>query len=53
MKIESSAFENNGTIPEKYTCDGENISPPLEFTGIPNNAVSLVLLMDDPDVRDV
>ena len=50
MKIESSAFENNGTIPEKYTCDGENISPPLEFTGIPNNAVSLVLLMDDPDV---
>jgi len=49
MKISSPAFENNGTIPAKYTCDGENISPPLQFEGISENAQSLTLIMDDPD----
>lgn len=50
MKITSTAFEHNGKIPSIYTCDGENINPPLEFPDIPENAKSLVLLMDDPDV---
>lgn len=50
MKITSSAFGNNSKIPSKYTCDGENINPPLEFSDIPNSAKSLVLIMDDPDV---
>ncbi|OGH24953.1 MAG: hypothetical protein A3B47_02520 [Candidatus Levybacteria bacterium RIFCSPLOWO2_01_FULL_39_24] len=49
MKIISSVFENNSKIPSKYTCDGENINPPLSFLEIPTNAKSLVLIMDDPD----
>jgi Raf kinase inhibitor-like YbhB/YbcL family protein len=49
IKVSSSAFEANGTIPRKYTCNGENINPPLEFEGIPEEADSLVLIMDDPD----
>lgn len=49
IKVFSSAFESNGTIPKKYTCSGENINPPLELQGIPEEARSLVLIMDDPD----
>ncbi len=49
IKVLSSAFESNGTIPRKYTCNGEDINPPLVFEGIPEKADSLVLIMDDPD----
>ncbi len=49
MKIESKAFENGGVIPSKYTCDGENIIPPIVFSDVPETAQSLVLIMDDPD----
>lgn len=49
MKITSPAFTHNTQIPAKYTCDGENINPPLEFSGIPQNTKSLVLIVDDPD----
>lgn len=49
MKITSSAFNHNQNIPSKYTCDGENISPPLSFLGVPKNAKSLILIVDDPD----
>ena len=49
MIITSSAFKNNSKIPSKYTCDGENINPPLEFSDIPKETNSLVLIMDDPD----
>ena len=49
MKIISSVFQNNTKIAYKYTCDGENVSPPLEFLDIPENAKSLVLIVDDPD----
>lgn len=49
MEISSPAFENNGSIPRKYTCQGNNINPPLEFSDIPENTVSLALIMDDPD----
>lgn len=49
MKIESSAFGNNQSIPSKYTCDGENISPPLKISGVPEGTKSLVLISDDPD----
>jgi len=49
MEIKSTAFENNEKIPSKYTCDGENISPPLSFSNIPENTKSLVLICEDPD----
>lgn len=49
MKITSSAFTHNSKIPAKYTCDGENINPPLKFVDVPNNTKSLVLIVDDPD----
>jgi len=49
MKITSTAFENNSQIPKKYTCDGENINPPLAFEDIPDTAKTLVLIVEDPD----
>ena len=49
MKIISSAFNHNEKIPSKYTCDGVNVSPPLQFLGVPKSAESLVLILDDPD----
>jgi Raf kinase inhibitor-like YbhB/YbcL family protein len=49
MKISSSAFGHNGQIPTKYTCDGSDINPPLRFEGVPADAKSLALIVDDPD----
>ncbi len=49
MRLSSSAFEDGGYIPPKYTCDGEDVSIPLEFDDIPEEAQSLALIMDDPD----
>jgi Raf kinase inhibitor-like YbhB/YbcL family protein len=49
IKVFSSAFAANVSIPGKYTCDGTNVNPPLEFEGIPEDAESLVLIVDDPD----
>nr|WP_305891119.1 YbhB/YbcL family Raf kinase inhibitor-like protein [Methanolobus chelungpuianus] len=49
MLISSSAFDNGSQIPVRYTCDGENINPPLEFGNIPEGTESLVLIIDDPD----
>jgi Raf kinase inhibitor-like YbhB/YbcL family protein len=47
--VKSSVFENGGDIPSKYTCQGENINPPLFITGIPKEAKTLALIMEDPD----
>lgn len=49
MKLSSDAFEDNGMIPKIYTCDGENVSPPLSISGVPQGAKSLALVLDDPD----
>lgn len=49
MKISSSAFSLNGSIPPKYTCDGADVNPPLTIENVPTDAKSLVLIMDDPD----
>ncbi len=47
--LESSAFDHAQAIPERYTCDGEDLSPPLRWTNVPEQARSLALLVDDPD----
>ncbi len=49
MELSSSAFEPNATIPTVYTCDGDNISPPLTIVEVPDEAVALALIVDDPD----
>jgi Raf kinase inhibitor-like YbhB/YbcL family protein len=49
MNISSDAFKSDSSIPAKYTCDAENISPSLTWSDIPAEAKSLVLIMDDPD----
>ena len=50
MKLTSSAFKANGLIPSQYTCDGSDTSPPLAISGVPAEAKTLALIMDDPDV---
>jgi Raf kinase inhibitor-like YbhB/YbcL family protein len=49
IKITSSAFEEGGMIPKRYTCDGEDVSPPLAWTAVPHGTKSLALICDDPD----
>lgn len=49
MELSSAAFKNGSSIPKQYTCDGPNVSPPLQWSGVPNNSKSLALLVDDPD----
>ncbi len=49
ISISSMAFKEGEMIPKKYTCDGENVSPSLEWTGIPRGTKSLSLICDDPD----
>lgn len=51
MEIKSSAFQDGETIPGKYTCEGPNVNPPLEFVNIPSAAKSLVLMVEDPDAE--
>ena len=50
--LTSPAFQNNGEIPAVYTCEGEDISPPLVWSDIPAGTRSLVLIVDDPDAPD-
>ncbi len=50
--ITSAAFEEGGLIPSRYTCNGEDISPPLSWRGVPDGTASLVLIVDDPDAPD-
>ena len=49
IKVTSLAFENEGMIPAKYTCDGEDISPPLKWNAVPEGTKSISLISDDPD----
>jgi hypothetical protein len=49
IKITSSAFEEGGMIPAKYTCDEDDISPQLQWEGVPEGAKSIALISDDPD----
>jgi Raf kinase inhibitor-like YbhB/YbcL family protein len=49
IEVTSTIFKDGDDIPARYTCDGKNLSPPLNWTGVPQTAQSLALLMDDPD----
>lgn len=49
--LTSNAFDEGGTIPRQFTCDGENISPDLAWSGVPDGTASLVLVVTDPDAR--
>ena len=49
LHVSSSAFSEGQSIPEKYTCDGQNLSPPLKWTGAPQNAKTMAIITDDPD----
>lgn len=50
--VTSSAFSEGAAIPTRYTCDGEDVSPPLSWSGVPESAKSLALISDDPDAGD-
>lgn len=52
FKITSSAFTEGGSIPPRYTCEGADTSPPLEWSGPPDGTRSFVLIVDDPDAPD-
>ena len=52
MQISSPVFTATQAIPKQYTCDGKDVSPPLSWTGVPDQAKSLVLIVDDPDAPD-
>jgi phosphatidylethanolamine-binding protein (PEBP) family uncharacterized protein len=52
LVITSPAFSQNESIPDKYTCDGEDISPPLKWSGVPAGSRCLALIVDDPDAPD-
>lgn len=49
LNLQSAAFKNGESIPDKYTCNGENISPPLSWSTAWNNIKSWALIVDDPD----
>lgn len=52
LQLTSTAFPHGGEIPSKYTCEGQDISPPLAWSDIPSGAKSLALIVDDPDAPD-
>ncbi len=51
MTITSSVFEEGGSIPSRYTCDGDDVSPPLAWTAAPAETAGFALIVDDPDAR--
>jgi Raf kinase inhibitor-like YbhB/YbcL family protein len=52
LTLGSPAFKHNGSIPRRHTCDGDNVSPPLTWSGVPLQAKSMALIADDPDAPD-
>jgi hypothetical protein len=51
LSLTSSEFTEGGAIPRRFTCDGDDVSPPLEWSGAPSDTAALALIMDDPDAR--
>lgn len=52
FELTSKAYSQKATIPRRFTCDGQDISPPLTWSGVPAGTKSLVLILDDPDAPD-
>ncbi len=52
MILTSTVFSQSGMIPQRYTCDGSDVSPPLSWSGLPAGTKSLALIVDDPDAPD-
>lgn len=52
MRLYSAAFDHGTEIPQQYTCEGSNVSPPLEWSGVPAGTESLALIVEDPDAPD-
>lgn len=52
LSLRSEAFGHEGEIPTRYTCEGDDVSPPLEWSGVPDGTKSLALIVDDPDAPD-
>ena len=52
LQITSSAFQAGGAIPAAFTCEGQDVSPPLAWSGAPSNTQSYALIVDDPDAPD-
>src|ERR1700693_101409 len=52
IKVTSAAFQPNGSIPSKYTCEGQDNSPPLAWSAAPDGTKSFALIVDDPDAPD-
>lgn len=49
LSVSSQAFNYGAAIPQRYTCDGQNTNPPLDIEHIPQEAISLAIIVDDPD----
>jgi Raf kinase inhibitor-like YbhB/YbcL family protein len=49
--LQSTAFQDGGAIPKRFTCDGDDVSPDLTWSGAPDDTVALALILDDPDAR--
>jgi len=52
MELSSTAFAQGGDMPRQYTCEGDDLAPPLRWSGVPERALSLALIVDDPDAPD-
>ena len=52
LSLQSASFSQNGEIPAKFTCEGQDVSPALSWSGVPAGAKSLALIVDDPDAPD-
>lgn len=52
LTLTSTAFQPGGSVPPRHTCEGDDVSPPLAWSGVPDGARSLALIVDDPDAPD-